>query len=82
MGLPLACLVLGRRFAAWGRRGWAVYSTATGIAFAVGTVLTGLAFNQAEPLVEVGGLLQRATVTLGWAWQTRLAIHLLAEPST
>jgi Protein of unknown function (DUF998) len=81
VGLPLACLVLARRFAAWDRRGWAAYSTATGIAFAVGTVLTGLAFNQAEPLVELGGLLQRTTVTLGWTWLTLLAIHLLGERS-
>jgi hypothetical protein len=28
-------------------------------------------------LVEFGGLLQRATVTTGWAWLTLLAVHLL-----
>jgi hypothetical protein len=44
-----------------------------------------MAFNQAEGLVEFGGLLQRATVTVGWAWLTLLAIHLLRglpEPPT
>ena len=48
---------------------------------AAGTVLTSLAFNQVEPLVQVGGLLQRATVTVGWTWLTLLAIHLLERPS-
>jgi hypothetical membrane protein len=77
VGLPIACLVLARRFAGWGQRGWAAYSAATGIAFAVMFVLTAMAFNQVEPLVEVGGLLQRATVTLGWTWLTLLAVRLL-----
>jgi uncharacterized membrane protein len=78
VGLPIACLVLARRFAGWGQRGWASYSAASGVAFLAGTVLTSIAFNaQAEPLVGVGGLLQRATVTTGWAWLTLLAVHLL-----
>jgi uncharacterized membrane protein len=78
VGLPIACLVFARRFAGWGRRGWAIYSTASGVAFLAGTVLTSIAFNaQAEPLVDIGGLLQRATVTTGWAWLTLLALHLL-----
>jgi hypothetical membrane protein len=78
VGLPLACLVLARRFAGWGQRGWASYSAASGAAFLAGTVLTSIAFNaQAEPLVQVGGLLQRATVTVGWTWLTLIAVHLL-----
>jgi hypothetical protein len=77
VGLPIACLVMARRFAGWGQRGWALYSTATGVVFAVGFVLSSMAFNQVEPLVAFGGLLQRATVTVGWGWQTLLAVHLL-----
>jgi hypothetical membrane protein len=77
VGLPLASLVLARRFAGWGQRRWAAYSAATGIAMAVGTVLTSMAFNQVEPLVAFGGLFQRTTVTIGWTWLTLLAIHLL-----
>jgi Protein of unknown function (DUF998) len=78
VGLPLASLVFARRFAGWGQRGWAAYSAATGVAFLAGTVLTSQAFNQAESLVDHGGLLQRATVTVGWTWLTLLALHLLA----
>ena len=77
VGLPLASLVFARRFAGWGQRGWALYSAATGLVFVAGFVLTSVAFNQVEPLVRFGGLLQRATVTLGWTWLTLLAVHLL-----
>jgi hypothetical protein len=77
VGLPTACLVLARRFASWGQRGWALYSAASGVVFAVGFVLSSMAFAQVESLVEFGGLLQRATVTVGWTWLTLLAVHLL-----
>jgi hypothetical protein len=77
VGLPIACLVFARRFAGWGQRGWAIYSAATGVVFAVGFVLSSMAFNQVEQLVAYGGLFQRATVTVGWGWQTLLAVHLL-----
>ena len=77
VGLPIACLVLARRFAGWGQRGWAIYSAATGVVFAVAFVLTSMAFNQVESLVEFGGLLQRLAITVGWTWLTLLAAHLL-----
>ena len=77
VGLPIACLVFARRLAGWRERGWAIYSAATGVVFAVAFVLTSMAFNQAEPLVAFGGLLQRITVTVGWTWLTLLASHLL-----
>jgi hypothetical membrane protein len=77
VGLPIACLVMARRFASWGQRGWALYSAATGVVLMVTFVLTSMAFNQVEPLVAFGGLFQRATATLGWTWLTLLAVHLL-----
>jgi Protein of unknown function (DUF998) len=77
VGLPIACLVMARRFAGWGQRGWALYSAATGVVLMVTFVLTSMAFNQVEPLVAFGGLFQRATATLGWTWVTLLAVHLL-----
>jgi len=79
VGLPIACLVLARRFAGWGQRGWARYSAATGAGFAVTFVLTSMAFNQVESLVAFGGLLQRLTITAGWTWITLLATHLLRD---
>jgi hypothetical protein len=76
VGLPAAALVFARRFAGRDQRGWAIYSAATGLLFMAGFVLATLAFGQVEPLVAFGGLFQRATVTLGLAWLTLLAIHL------
>ncbi len=54
---------------------------ACGAIFAVAFVLSSTAFNQAESLVEFGGLLQRITITVGWSWLTLLAAHLLRAPS-
>lgn len=79
VGWPVACLVFARRFAGWGQRGWAIYSAASGVLFAVMFVLTSQAFSQATGLVEIGGLLQRATVVIGWTWLALLAVHLESE---
>jgi hypothetical membrane protein len=82
LGLPIGCIVFARRFAAWGDRGWAIYSLATGVVFTVGFVLYGVGVAQTESLVALGGLFQRITITSGWAWLTLLAVHLLRAPST
>jgi hypothetical protein len=44
--------------------------------FLAGFVLASMAFGQVEPLVAFGGLLQRATITLGFAWLSLVAVHL------
>jgi hypothetical protein len=72
-----ACLVFGFQFASQSERGWATYSVVSGILFAAGVVLASAAFGQNESLVAFGGLLQRVAVTVGFAWQTLLAVHLL-----
>src|SRR5687767_10471135 len=77
VGLPVACFIFARRFAAWGWRGWARYSVITGLAFAATFVLASAGFAQLETLVHFGGLFQRITITIGWAWLTVLAIQLL-----
>jgi Protein of unknown function (DUF998) len=77
MGLPVACFVFAWRFVGWGKRGWAIYSAATGLALVAGFVLASMAFSQVEQLVALGGLLQRVTITFGWTWLTLLAVHLL-----
>ena len=81
VALAAACFVFGRRFAARDERGWAIYSTVTGVAFAVGFVLSSAGFGQAEGLVDLAGLLQRLAVTAGFGWLTLLAVHLLTDPS-
>ena len=81
LGLPAACFLFARRFAQWGERGWAIYSAATGSVFAIGFVLTSVAFGQAERLVAFGGLLQRTTLTVGWTWLTMLALRSTKQPT-
>jgi hypothetical membrane protein len=81
LGLPAACFVLARHFARWGERGWAIYSTLTGVTFIGAFVLTSVGFAQTEGLVDVAGLLQRITIIIGWGWLSLLAVHLLRAPS-
>jgi hypothetical protein len=82
VGLPAACFVFARRFAGWGEGGWATYSFVTGLLFAVAFVLASLGFGQAEGFVAFGGLFQRTALTVGWAWLTLLAAHLLRQEAT
>lgn len=74
--LAAACLVFARRFAGWGERGWAIYSAVTGVLIVIGFFLSGQAFAQVPGLLQIGGLLQRLTIAVGWGWLTLLAIHL------
>jgi Protein of unknown function (DUF998) len=75
--LVAACVVLARRFAARGQRGWALYSAASGAVLFISTVLASYGFPRAEGLGQFGGLFQRIAVVCGWGWLTVLAILLL-----
>lgn len=76
LGLPVACCVVAYRFAAAGRKGWATYSVGTAVAFLTGFVLTSMALAQPPLIAPVGGMLQRLTISIGWAWLVALALHL------
>ena len=67
LGMVAACLVLGRRFAAAGWRGWALASRANGVAFlaAFAGITTG---STAATLPFVAG------VVLSFGWLTALAV--------
>ncbi|WP_182875094.1 DUF998 domain-containing protein [Microbispora sp. H10670] len=73
VALAAACFV----FAWSGTRGWAIYSVASGVLFAATMVLASAAFAQKESLVDLGGLIQRVSVTIGWAWLAVLAVRTL-----
>lgn len=64
----VACFVLARRFGRLGRRGWAAYCTATGVASA----LIGAAAFAVDDfrLLFAGGVLL-------WGWASVMAAHLL-----
>ncbi|MEV4296726.1 DUF998 domain-containing protein [Microbispora rosea] len=73
VALTAACFV----FAWSGARGWAIYSVASGVLFAATMALATAAFAQKERLVDVGGLIQRVSVTIAWTWLAVLAVHTL-----
>ncbi|MDL4772594.1 MULTISPECIES: DUF998 domain-containing protein [Thermomonosporaceae] len=79
VALTAACLVFARMFARAGARGWALYSVASGVLFAGTMVLASRAYGQDAGLADVGGLLQRVALTIGWTWQTLLAVRLLGQ---
>ncbi len=77
VALAAACFVFGRWFAERGKRGWALYSAVSGLVFAVAFVLSSAGFAQVAGLVDLGGLLQRVAVVVGFCWLTLLAVHVL-----
>jgi hypothetical protein len=80
LGLPIVCLVVAYRFAKSGKRGWAAYCVATAATFLTCFVLSNTGFAQNPALMPIGGLLQRMTIVVGWAWLTALAVYLLRRP--
>jgi Protein of unknown function (DUF998) len=70
LSLILSCLVLARRFAALGQRGWATYCLATGVA------LLGL---MAWPDRDTVLVQLAVAIVLGWAWLSALAARLLTR---
>jgi Protein of unknown function (DUF998) len=72
LALIAACLVFVRRFAALGRRGWAAYSAATGVACLAVAAWPG----------QDGVSLRLALAqVIAWAWIFLLAARLLTNPA-
>lgn len=77
VALAAACFVFCRWFVGRGDRGWAAYSALTGLVLTAAFVLASVGFGQAEDLVDLAGLFQRAAVAVGFGWLTLLALHIL-----
>ncbi|ROQ63275.1 uncharacterized protein DUF998 [Streptomyces sp. 840.1] len=73
LALAAACFV----YAPSGPPGWAVCSIACGVLFVATMALASAAFDQRQRWVDIGGLLQRISLTIGWAWQLLLAVRIL-----
>ncbi|MGV9453104.1 DUF998 domain-containing protein [Streptomyces sp. NPDC003635] len=73
LALALACFV----FALSTSLGWAFYSIVSGVLFATTMALASVAFSQHQRWGDLGGLFQRVSLTIGWTWQTLLAVRLL-----
>ena len=80
LGLPIACLVLSRRFARLGERGWAIYSALAGFGMFVFFIIASLAFNQTFGLADFAGVFQRLSIIIGFTWLMLLAVHMLRTP--
>lgn len=73
LALAAACFV----FAISDSPGWALYSIASGVLFTATMALASAAFSQHQRWVDLGGLIQRVSLTIGWTWQTLLAMRIL-----
>ncbi|MDR3034071.1 MAG: DUF998 domain-containing protein [Kitasatospora sp.] len=76
-GLPAAALAYGWRSWRDGRRGFGLYSAGTAITMLATMALAGAGFGQAPRLVNLGGLLQRASIITGFTWLTALSARAL-----
>ncbi|MCR8573913.1 DUF998 domain-containing protein [Streptomyces sp. Isolate_219] len=73
LALAAACFV----FAPSNAPGWAFYSIASGVLFTATMVLADAAFKQHQRWADLGGLIRRVSLTIGWTWQTLLAVRIL-----
>lgn len=74
LGLIAACFVLARRYAGVGRRGWAMFSMATGVIFFLSFI--GIASAPSQPAIVIGFWI---AVTLAWAWLSAISAQYLSE---
>jgi len=72
LALIAACFVMARRFASRRQRGWAAYSTATGVIFFAAFV--GVATGSGQPWSVIGFWIG---VVFAWAWISTMAARLL-----
>lgn len=73
LSLTAACFV----FAPAGSLEWTACSIAGGVLFAASMVLSSAAFGPNQRLADLGGLIQRVSLTIGWTWLSLLALRTL-----
>ncbi len=71
LALIAACFVFARRFAAFGQRGWAAYSVATGVIFFA--AFFGIASGSGQAWIVIGFWFG---VALAWAWISAMSARL------
>lgn len=77
IGLPVACFITGWAFYKMEKKGWALYSVASGLLMIAFFFLSGAAFEQQLGLKNLAGLLQRLSVCAGFFWLILYARYLL-----
>jgi hypothetical protein len=81
-GLVATATVFGRWLARQGRPRWAGASFLTAALVAIGFGLMIVALNGRNDLSPVGGLIQRATVLIGWTWLMLIALVMWRAPAS
>ena len=76
-GVPIACFVFCRRFVTLGERGWALYSLLSGLGMLAFFVLAAIGFEQIPGFVNVAGVFQRLSISIGLIWIALLALRLM-----
>ena len=71
-----ACFVFGWRFAKWARRGWAVYSVLTGVAFFVAFAAIASGSTATTTMLAF-----YAAIAWVWKWHTALLLSLRHDPT-
>ncbi len=79
-GLPAAALASSWRFWRAGQRGFGLYSAGTAVTMLATMALAAAGFGQSPRLVDLGGLLQRASIITGFTWLTALSARALQRP--
>jgi hypothetical protein len=75
-GLPLAAIVLARRFAAAGEPALAGYSLVSGLGMFLFNIVTSGSPGSAGFVPDIAGLLQRISIVLGLAWLAVVSLRL------
>lgn len=74
LALIAACLIMARRFARLGQRGWAAFSAITGVVFLLG--FFGIAAGSGNAWTILGFWI---AVILAWIWISAVSIRLINE---
>jgi hypothetical membrane protein len=78
-GLPVACILMARRWFGSGEPRWAAYSLASGMVMLVLYAATSTSPGTAGLYPEAAGLLQRLSLLVGLAWVAALSIRFGPE---
>lgn len=73
VGLPAAALACGWRSWRAGQHWFGLYSIGTAVTMLTTAALAGAGFGQSPRLVNVGGLFQRGSIIVGFAWLSTLS---------
>lgn len=77
LGLIAACFVFARRFTALGERGWAAFSTATGVLYFAAFFGIASSSQQGGAVLTFVVLAFTVAVVLGWAWVSAVSARLM-----